>query len=203
VAGVGQWGGVVVAPEAQEPTGGGYLKHISADGTQQLYGTYLDEILALVDPGVAVVPGSTDFFQIDDFNGPSQPPTGPLITSIVNAASLSQPDYISPGEIVSIFGLSIGPKEPASYQLNASGDVPSELNGLQVLINGIAAPILYASQNQINAVVPFSVTNTPANIDTATFQVQNPATAADLSAATIWIVSSVPGIFESGELASS
>ncbi len=99
---------------------------------------------------------------------------------------------------MSIFGLSIGPKEPVSYQLNSTGDVPSNLNGLQVLINGVAAPILYASENQINAVVPFSLMNTGANLDTATFEVQSPAIAAGLSAATLWIVSSVPGIFESG-----
>jgi uncharacterized protein (TIGR03437 family) len=203
-AGGSQWGGVVITPDALEPNpssvgpGAGYLKHISSDGSQQLYGTYLGEVLALVSPGVALATGSTNLFQIDDFNVPSQPPTGPLITSIVNAASLSQPDYISPGEIVSIFGLSIGPTQPVSYQLNSSGTVPSNLNGLQVLINVVAAPILYASENQINAVVPFSVMNTPANIDTATFEVQNPATAEDLSASTLWIVSSVPGVFESG-----
>lgn len=204
VAGVSQWGGVVVTPDALEPNptsvgpGGGYLKHISADGTQQLYGTYLEGFLDLVSPGVALVSGSTNLFQSDDFNVPSQPTAGPLITSIVNAASFSQPDYISPGEIVSIFGLSIGPKQPVSYQLNSSGIVPSNLNGLQVLINGVAVPILYASENQINAVVPFSVMDTGANLDTATFDVLNPAIAGDLSASTLWIVSSVPGIFESG-----
>jgi uncharacterized protein (TIGR03437 family) len=195
---------VVTTPDALEPNLSNlfsrlsYVKHISADGTQQLYGTYLFEFLSLISPGVALASDSTNVFQIHDFNVPSQPPTGPLITSIVNAASLGQPDYVSPGEIVSIFGLSIGPTQPASYQLNSIGDVASSLNGLQVLINGVAAPILYASENQLNVVVPFSVVNTPANLDTATFEVQNPAIAASLSASTLWIVSSVPGIFESG-----
>jgi len=211
VVGTNQYGGVVTTPDALEPTLSNpdtepaYLKHISADGSQQLYGTYLlydgqSQLLALTAPGEALLFGSTNFFEIHDFNGPSQPPTGPLITSIVNAASLGQPDYISPGEIVSIFGLSIGPTEPVSYQLNSGGDVSSNLNGLQVLINGAAAPILYASENQINAVVPFSVMNTPAttvvNI-AASFEVQNPALSAGLSAS-ISIVSSVPGVFESG-----
>jgi uncharacterized protein (TIGR03437 family) len=201
VAGINFYGGVVITPDAFEPSlphygREGYLKHISAHGSQQIYGTYLQELLALVDPGITVVTSSTNFFQINDFNVASPPPTGPLIT-IVNAASLSQPDYISPGEIVSIFGLSIGPTQPVSYQLNSTGDVPSNLNGLQVLINGVAAPILYASANQINAVVPFSAMNPP-YAATSSLEVQNPAIAAGLSASTLWIVSSVPGIFESG-----
>jgi uncharacterized protein (TIGR03437 family) len=70
---------------------------------------------------------------------------------------------------------SIGPQQPVWYQLNSDGYVSPDLNGLQVLINGIAAPILYASENQINAVVPFTVMSTPANLDTATFEVLNPA----------------------------
>ncbi len=210
VAGSNEDGGVVTTPDAQQPTlpitnsTAAYLKHISADGSEQLYGTYLvydgqPELLALTAPGEALLLDTTNFFEAHNFNIPSQPPAGPLITSIVNAASFGQPDYISPGEIVSIFGLSIGPNQPVSYQLNSAGDVPSNLNGLQVLINGVAAPILYASENQINAVVPFTaMMNTSSNLGTATFEVQNPAIAADLSASTIWIVSSVPGIFESG-----
>ena len=175
----------------------GYVKHISADGTQQLYSTSLEGLLDLVSPGVALVSGSTSLFQVDDLNIPSQPSNGPLITSIVNAASLNQPDYISPGEIVTIFGNSIGPKQPVSYELNSTGDVPSNLNGLQVLINGVAAPILYASENQINAVAPFATMSTEENQDIATVEVQNPSLSAGLTAYAL-IAPSVPQIFETG-----
>ena len=101
VSGTNQYGGVVTTPDALEPTlsnpfsEAAYVKHISSDGSQQLYGTYLDGFLDLAAPGVALASGSTNFFQIDNFNAPSLLPTGPLITSIVNAASLSQPAYIS------------------------------------------------------------------------------------------------------------
>jgi uncharacterized protein (TIGR03437 family) len=202
VTGSTAFGGVVTTPDALEPTlsniytSPAYLKHISADGSRQLYGTYLAEFLCLVAPGVTLVTDVTNLFRIYDFNSPL-PPKSPMISSIVNGASLGQPDFIAPGEIVSIFGLSIGPDQPASYKFDSGGRVSSSLNGLQVIIDGIPAPILYASKNQINAVVPFEVVKQSSDgsaFGDATVQVQNPGGALSLSIPATK-VSSLPGIF--------
>jgi uncharacterized protein (TIGR03437 family) len=113
---------------------------------------------------------------------------------------MSQPGFIAPGEIVSVFGLSIGPDQPAAYKFDSTGRVSSNLNGLQVLIDGITAPILYASKNQINAVVPFSVQVSSSSDLTAYFgssiEVRNPGSAAPL-VASARTVPSLPGIFAS------
>ena len=195
-------GGVVTTPDALEPalsnifTSPAYLKHIATDGTHQLYGTYLAEMMWLAAPGVALVTDATNLFRSYDFNSPP-PAKSPVISSIVNAASLGQPDFIAPGEIVSIFGLSIGPDQPASYKLDSGGRVSSSLNGLQVVIDGIPAPVLYESKNQINAVVPFEVVKQSGDgsaFGDAMIQVQNPGGAAALSILATK-VSSLPGIF--------
>jgi uncharacterized protein (TIGR03437 family) len=47
--------------------------------------------------------------------------------------------------------------------------MPTTLGGVRVLINGTAAPLLYASDQQINAVVPYGV----AGLSTAQIQVVN------------------------------
>ncbi len=172
VAGLNEYGGVVTTADAVEPSSPlysgsnvQYLKHISADGSQQLYGTYLAELVNLTGPGLVLVSDSTNFFQIQDFNAPSPPLKPPLITSIVNAASMSQPSFLAPGEIVSIFGLSIGPDKAVSYKTDSLGSVSSILDGLEVLIDGFPAPILYASKNQINVVVPPSAAPPPLPMD--------------------------------------
>jgi trimeric autotransporter adhesin len=86
----------------------------------------------------------------------------PTIASIVNAAS-GVGGAIAPGEVVSIFGTTanpIGPSTPVALSgslLDAAGNVPTLMAGVQVLFNGRPAPLLYVSATQINAVVPYGV----------------------------------------------
>jgi uncharacterized protein (TIGR03437 family) len=81
----------------------------------------------------------------------------PLITWAVNAASLAG-GPISPGEILAIVGSNIGPQDPATLTLDASGMVANTLGNTQVFFDGVPAPLLYAQSNQVNLVVPYSVT---------------------------------------------
>jgi len=79
----------------------------------------------------------------------------PTVTAVVNAASFVN-EPVSPGEIITIGGTSIGPATPASFTVSG-GIVPSTLSGVQVLVNGYAAPVLYVSATQINAIVPYEI----------------------------------------------
>ena len=72
-----------------------------------------------------------------------------------SASNLMGP--IAPGEIVTIYGSGLGPRPAAQYQLNSGTQVPTQLGGVSVLFNGIAGPILYASANQVTAIVPYGV----------------------------------------------
>ena len=63
---------------------------------------------------------------------------------------------VAPGEIVSIFGVGLGPDQPVTAYPAASAPYPTTLGGSQVLFDGVPAPMLYASANQINAVVPYA-----------------------------------------------
>src|SRR5947208_2523557 len=62
---------------------------------------------------------------------------------------------LSPGEIVTIFGLGIGPNIEDSYREGM--DLPTMLQGTLVQFDGIPAPLVYVSRNQISAVVPYAV----------------------------------------------
>ena len=65
---------------------------------------------------------------------------------------------VAPGEIVSIFGVGLGPSQPVTAYPAASATYPTTpLGGTQVFFDGMPAPLLYVSANQINAVVPYGV----------------------------------------------
>lgn len=74
---------------------------------------------------------------------------------VVSAASLST-GMVTPGEIISIFGVRLGPSALVQLRL-ANGKVMTNLAGVRVLFDGVAAPVLAAMDGQINVVVPFSV----------------------------------------------
>ena len=81
---------------------------------------------------------------------------------MVNAAS-SAPftAHLSPGEYLTLYGSGLA----ASAASAPSLPLPNNLNGVQVLINGIAAPYLgHASSTHISVVVPFETTESVAQI---------------------------------------
>ncbi len=83
-------------------------------------------------------------------------PALPTITGVVNAASFAA-GAISPGALISIVGTNLGPAAPANLTLDANGNVATSLGGVKVLVGGKAAPLIYASSTQINAVVPYEI----------------------------------------------
>lgn len=86
-----------------------------------------------------------------------QPATRPDAACVLNSASLAIPNVIAPGEIITVFGLGIGPVTGQAATLDASGRVPDTVAGVRVLFDGAAVPVLYADSGQINAIAPFSL----------------------------------------------
>jgi len=81
----------------------------------------------------------------------------PTISAVTNAASYAN-GAVSPGELVTIFGTNIGPATAASATTDpATGKLATTIGGVQVLFNGIAAPMIYASSTQVSAVVPYEM----------------------------------------------
>jgi len=76
--------------------------------------------------------------------------TPPQVNSggVVNAASNQGP--IAPGSIISIAGSKL-----ALTQASANGTLPVTLGGSAAFIAGLSMPLMYASDGQINGIVPF------------------------------------------------
>ncbi len=76
------------------------------------------------------------------------------VSAVTSGASLLN-GPVAPGEVIVIWGSGLGPAQLAQYQADSNGLVPTNVGGTSVYINGVAAPMLYASASQVAAVVPF------------------------------------------------
>ncbi|MFN3325432.1 MAG: hypothetical protein ACK5AZ_18205 [Bryobacteraceae bacterium] len=75
---------------------------------------------------------------------------------IVHAASFARRPG-APGQIVSVFGGGLGPLDGVGASLDAAGRVAKTAGGVEVLFDGVAAPIYFARWDQCNVQVPYSV----------------------------------------------
>lgn len=75
------------------------------------------------------------------------------LNGLVNAASW-QSGPVAAGEIITVLGSAIG---PVPSQQSSGAVIGTKLGGVSLLFDGTPAPLLYASSNQINAVVPYEV----------------------------------------------
>jgi uncharacterized protein (TIGR03437 family) len=94
----------------------------------------------------------------DPFAQPYSAVGGPVISlaGVVNSASYAG-EVVAPGELITIFGTTVGPSDAAGLQLDGNGNVATVLAGVQVLFDGLPAPMIYASSTQISAIVPYKV----------------------------------------------
>jgi uncharacterized protein (TIGR03437 family) len=106
-------------------------------------------------------------------------------TGIVNAAS-SAPFTagIAPGELLTLYGSNLA----AALAIAPAIPFPSTVGKVQVMINGVAAPIYYVSPSQISAIVPYGITGGIASV-----QVINDGAASNR--VTMFTSTTAPGIF--------
>jgi uncharacterized protein (TIGR03437 family) len=120
----------------------------------------------------------------------AQNPPTPRVDAVVNAATFAPGAPVAPGVIFSIFGdfLTFG-----DYTAATSIPLPTRLGTATVLVDGVAAPLFYASPGQINAQFPVELSGaTTAQIQV---RVENANGAATSSPLTVAVRPFSPGIF--------
>ncbi len=114
----------------------------------------------------------------------------PVISSVANAASYL-PGGVAPGEMILISGTGLGPAQLGGTALTGAGTISTQYTTnalIKVTVNGVAAPLMYASSTAIAAMVPYETTGSTAQV-TVTYQGTTSA------AVTIKVAASAPGIF--------
>ncbi|MBI1956289.1 MAG: hypothetical protein HYS38_07825 [Acidobacteria bacterium] len=137
---------------------------------------------------------------------PRPEPQNPLVYlhGVVNAASFSttaqtaacgvrlpQPP-VAPGGLVSIFGTGLAGTTATADSLPR----PTKLGGVQVKFNGIPAPLLYVSPEQINAQVPFELTGYSTSVEVEKDTPNGPVVSAAVAAG---LANGAPGLFTVSE----
>ncbi|HYA17525.1 MAG TPA: hypothetical protein VEF06_08675, partial [Bryobacteraceae bacterium] len=111
----------------------------------------------------------------------------------VNAGNYLYQNYLAPGEISALFsqgntnqfGTQAAPAPANQFPL------PTQLNGIEVLLAGTPVPLFYAGTGQINFMVP----NGAAQSGAADLQVVEVATGRTLGDTTVAMVQAAPGLF--------
>jgi uncharacterized protein (TIGR03437 family) len=139
-----------------------------------------------IGQGIGPYVGLSVAFQAPTFT----PPSGSVYinpTGIVNAASFAPfTAGIANGEFAAIFGTNLAP----STLVASSVPYPTKLNGVQVLVDGIPAPIYFVSSGQIAFIMPGAY---PSNFAFAPIQVVNNGTSSNI--VTELVNPTVPGLY--------
>jgi uncharacterized protein (TIGR03437 family) len=126
-------------------------------------------------------------------------PPGPQILAVANAASYNT-NTISPGGIITIYGINLGPDPvpPALVTVFPGSDpipttLPASGQATSVSIDGNAAPILYTSPTQVSCIVPYALA---AKVKSPAVQVNLSVTFGTKSSdQPVTVVASDPGVF--------
>jgi len=155
-------------------------------------GTYNDgDFLTTLGAGgqAALQVGLNNFYTLSiNFEAKQYTGSAPFINPVEvwNAASFAPvTNSVAPGEYVSIFGTNF----TSTAQSAQSFPFPTNLGNVQVMVNGVAAPLGYVSPTQINFVMPFA---TPI-FSFAQFQVISGNTPSNM--VTLYTAASAPGVF--------
>jgi len=113
---------------------------------------------------------------------------GPVVGSVVNAASFLQNAAVAPGSMITLFGTGL-----ATARTDAgSVPLPTNLGGTKVRVNNILSPLIVVLATQINAQLPYEIV-----VGSASVTVElNGVVSAPF---TFGVQAAAPGIFVYGE----
>jgi uncharacterized protein (TIGR03437 family) len=170
-------------------TGDEFLAEVNGAGSSLTYSALYP--IGTVGQSVAVDPSG--LVHVAGLNGfvsaiaPNTAPT-PEIFYFGNAAGSGATERISPAEVIAVYGPGIGPAIPV-VATPVNGFYPTTLGGVEVLIDGVNIPLLYAGPDQINAIVPMELSGGAA----ATVRVTNGTIVSP--ECPVWIVANTPLAF--------
>jgi uncharacterized protein (TIGR03437 family) len=138
--------------------------------------------LALRPDGTVVVAGSNGSVASVDLSGTSR------IACMADPADNAQLSAVTPGQLVAIYGVDLGPAIPNVPK----GGVAQSTNAFGVFFNGIPAPILYSAAQQINVQVPYEIAGAGSvQMQVVNSQIPNPLT----ETRTVAVVDRQPSIY--------
>jgi uncharacterized protein (TIGR03437 family) len=142
----------------------------------------------VVDPSGNVYIADTDNYIVRELK-----PVTPAIAKggVVNAASFTA--QVSPGALASIFGSNF---TGTGLDAIASLPLPTSLGGVSVMVNGVAAHVLYANSDQINFQIPWETKTGSATVAVSVNGLPS-------SQVNVTVQAAAPGLFVQGSHAAA
>jgi uncharacterized protein (TIGR03437 family) len=147
--------------------GGSLIAEIAPDGSIVMFSELLPngelgQDLVLNPDGSLTAAGPPPSGEAIATNGfvvrlPRGTPSGVSVLGVADSAANVVTNTVAPGEFLSIYGTGLGPSTGAAAQAGSSGRLGTSIGATQVAMNGIPAPLLYAADGQINALVPYEI----------------------------------------------
>jgi uncharacterized protein (TIGR03437 family) len=160
----------ITRPAIQPCPGSDFLLQLNPAGSAPIYSSFSESpTFALTSDGSVILAGSS----VNRLAALATPSDSFLSQQcVLNGANFeSHLDYgqpgISPGEIVTLQGTGLGPMTP-SNPVATNAVLGTMLGGTQVLFDGVAAPLMYVQDAQINVLAPYGL----AGKTSVTIQVQ-------------------------------
>jgi uncharacterized protein (TIGR03437 family) len=147
--------------------GGSLIAELAPDGSSVLFSELLPngelgQDLVLNPDGSLTAAGPPPTGEATVTNGfvlrlPRETPDGVAVLGVADSAVDMVTDTVAPGEFLSIYGTGLGPSTGAAAEAGSNGRVGTSIGATTVSMNGIPAPLLYAADGQINALVPYEI----------------------------------------------
>jgi uncharacterized protein (TIGR03437 family) len=175
---------------------GGIIQTVVGNGTDGYSGDNGAATQAQLQSVSSIAISGTTLYVTDGVSGviravtPDTPPAlpaAPILTALGNAASF-QLGAVAPGELITLYGHYLGPATPASWTLSSSGQLTIPNANIQIMFDDVAAPLIYISAGQVNAIAPYSVANGVSTVRIVT-------AGGSISETSIGATATSPGIF--------
>jgi uncharacterized protein (TIGR03437 family) len=156
----------IITTVLMSPIGFGYAASLATDALGNLYFSDVNgHVIRRFSAGPCFVAAPPQL-STDSSKQPS--PITPLpenwstgTTTSTTSTTSSGTSWFAPGELISLYGSGLGPKNAASAQVAGDGRIATQLAGTRVLFEGVAAPVLYAADGRVNTVIPFTMYGYP------------------------------------------
>jgi uncharacterized protein (TIGR03437 family) len=114
---------------------------------------------------------------------------GALNPDLVASAAGGPAGAVAPGQVLAIYGFLIGPEPEVVARLDSTGLLPASLAGVQVLFDGVPAPLFSVGPYQHTVQAPFSIAGKD-NVTVQAFFREIPS-----NAIKVRVAEAAPGIF--------
>jgi uncharacterized protein (TIGR03437 family) len=109
---------------------------------------------------IGITTGAGGLLHLTDNAGLATLEPGQIFSNWVFQGASFLSGAVSPGQVVTYYGVDMGPKQMALASYDAAGKLATSVAGTKAYFDGVESPLIYVSDTQSSAIVPYGVSGT-------------------------------------------